>query len=101
MNCAWVFTGHHHHWLLNRLLEHRKFQAARHVLSLADSSGNTVLHYAAGGAAWFRGISADASAPKQGSLMGRGERPQEVRREGVAAAPQSKLAGRFPFYKAP
>ena len=37
------------------------------MLSLADSSGNTVLHYAAGGAVWFRGISADASAPKQGS----------------------------------
>ena len=37
------------------------------MLSLADSSGNTVLHYAAGGAVWFRGISADGAAPKQGS----------------------------------
>lgn len=57
-----VAARYHHHWMLEHMLSHRKFRLAKSVIGLPDNSGNTVLHYAVGGAIWYRGISGAAVA---------------------------------------
>lgn len=52
-----VAARYHHIWMLEHLLSHSKFWVAKGVIGLSDNSGNTVLHYAAGGTIWYRGIS--------------------------------------------
>jgi ankyrin repeat protein len=62
-----VAARYHHHWMLETMLSHGKLRFAKGVIPLSDNSGNTVLHYAAGGAIWYRDISIAAVVPSFGS----------------------------------